>query len=131
MLRRAESLLIMLVMGLAGAFAQTTIAGTITDPEGKPLEGVVIVVKQTTRGAIADAQGRYSIEVRDAEEVLVFTYPGYASREIVAAGQQMIDLTMTEEVLLIEEVVIIGYGSQEYGDITGSIVSVKGAEIAN
>lgn len=108
-----------------------TVSGTVTDPAGEALAGVTVIAKGSNRGAITDLDGSYTIEVDGEDAVLVFSFYGFAQQEITVGTQRVIDLQMTEDIEQIDEVVITGYGSQEYSDLTGSIVKVKGEEFEN
>lgn len=102
-----------------------TVTGTITDVAGDPLPGVSIVIKGTTSGNISDANGRYSIDVPNRDAVLVFSFIGNISKEFVVGNQKEINVTLEEDVVGLEEVVVIGYGSIKSADITSAVVSVK------
>ena len=104
------------------------ITGTVTDEKGDPLPGVNIVVKGTTTGVVSDAAGRYSITAPDSESVLVFSFLGYATQEIAVGDRRNIDVTLGEEILDIEEVVVVGYGTQKKVNLTGA-VDVIGSEV--
>jgi len=104
-----------------------TITGTVIDEEGQPLIGVTVSVKGTTVGTITDIDGKYRIEVPDDAEVLVFSYVGMLTQEIPIGDQTTIDLTMTADLLGLEEVVVIGYGTRKKVNLTGA-VSVAGRE---
>jgi len=104
--------------------AQTEITGTVTDEANAlPLPGVNVVIKGTTTGAATDFDGNYSITVSEGD-VLVFSYIGYANKEITYTGGSTLDVTMTEDAGQLDEVVIVGYGTTTKKDATGSIESV-------
>jgi iron complex outermembrane receptor protein len=103
--------------------AQMTVGGTVIDGEtGEPLIGATILVKGTFAGAITDLDGKYTIEVEDGD-VLVFSYVGYGEQEIPIDGSSSYDVTMVAGTL-IDEVVVIGYGSVKKGDLTGAVSQV-------
>ena len=104
---------------------QKTITGKITDEFGEPLSGVSIVVKNSSTGIMADADGNYSITVPNNEAILVFIYIGFASQEIQVGNQTIINVTLREELQLLEEVVVVGYGTMRKKDFTGSVSSVN------
>ena len=104
-----------------------TITGTVTDESGDPVPGTNITIKGTTTGTITDLEGKYSIEVEDASTaVLVFSFVGYQTQEIVAESQTEINISLQLDILGLDEVVVIGYGTQRKVDLTGSIASTKG-----
>ena len=106
--------------------------GTVTDENGVPLPGVAIIIKGTTQGAITDPDGHYTIEVDDpATAILVFAFVGMKTVEVSVEGKTTIDLIMETETIGLEEVVVIGYGTTKKRDLTGSVASVKGAELEN
>jgi len=100
-----------------------TITGTVTDENGEPLPGLTVTVKGTTRGVITGMDGGYTIEVDDPLAILVFSYVGYFSQEVEVGNQATIDLNMQPDVLGLEEVVVIGYGTMKKSDLTGAVVS--------
>ncbi len=104
---------------------QITIKGKVTDSEGNSLPGVNILEKGTTNGTVTDLDGYYTIEVSPADVILTFSYVGFLSEEIEVGGQTTIDVSLMEDILSMEEVVVIGYGTQKRGDVTSSISTVK------
>jgi TonB-linked SusC/RagA family outer membrane protein len=106
-----------------------TVSGVVTSAAtGEPIPGVNVIEKATTNGVVTDFNGEYSIEVSQ-EAVLVFSYLGYATREIEVNNQNRMDVEMAENMQALEDVVVIGYGTQKKSDLTGS-VSVVDAEEA-
>lgn len=111
---------------------QQNVTGTVTgEDDGQPVPGVNVVVKGTSKGTVTDFDGRYSIEVTDDDATLVFSYLGYRTQEVPVNGRSVIDLAMALDVSTLDEVVVIGYGTQQRKDITGSVSSVKGEAIKN
>ena len=93
---------------------------------GDALPGVSILIKGTTRGTIADENGNFRINVPDNEQtVLVFSLVGYASKEVVVGNQKVVNVTLVPDHKVLEEVVVVGYGTQRKRDVTGSVVSVS------
>lgn len=110
------------------ALAQTIIKGTITDPNGAPLPGATIIIKGTSKGTISDIEGKYTLTAKE-NDILVFSSVGYATKEItVTQGASTIDVSMETDLLKLDEVVVIGYGTQRKGDLTAAITSVKSDE---
>jgi hypothetical protein len=101
------------------------IKGKVTDSNGDPLPGVNIQEKGTTTGAVTDLDGNYTIEVSSGNAVLAYSFVGFLTEEIEVSGQTSIDVVLVEDILSLDEVVVIGYGTQKKGDITSAIVSVK------
>jgi TonB-linked SusC/RagA family outer membrane protein len=105
------------------------ITGSVTDEKGEGLPGVSVLVKGTQRGTSTNANGTYSISVAGEADVLVFSFVGYLSQEIVIGNKKQMDVSLTADTKALEEVVVVGYGSQKKSDLTGSVSSVKGAEL--
>ncbi len=108
---------------------QNQVSGTVTDQQGNPLPGVTVLVKGTTFGTLTDASGKYTLNNVPPTSVLVFSFVGSATQEIPVNNRMTIDVTMTEETVGLEEVVVIGYGSQRKVDLTGSVETIKSTEI--
>lgn len=126
-------LLVLFFTNHPGLLAQTPaeIRGTVTDEKGETLIGVSVAVKNSTTGTITDFDGRYSIKAGD-KAVLVFSYVGYISKEItVGSGKSVIDVTLSENVKALDEVVVVGYGTQKKQTVTGSISTVKSEELTD
>src|SRR4051812_45674403 len=109
---------------------QATVTGKVTGEADKPLSGVSVQVKGTTKGTTTNAQGAYSINASN-NDVLVFSYVGYDPQEIAAANKTEINVSLTAAKTNLEQVVVIGYGTANKRDLTGSIVKVQGKEIAD
>ncbi|MGI9550534.1 MAG: SusC/RagA family TonB-linked outer membrane protein, partial [Aurantibacter sp.] len=110
----------------SAAVAQGTVTGTVTDDSGAPLPGVSVVVQGTTIGVSTDFDGLYSIEVEDQGATLVFSYIGFVTQEVVAGSDNVVSVQMQEDVQNLEEVVVVGYGTQKKATLTGSVASVGG-----
>jgi TonB-linked SusC/RagA family outer membrane protein len=114
-----QVLLIFLFLASASVFAQeVTISGTITDENGNPLPGATVQIKGTTRGAVTDLNGQYSISVGGADDILVIHFT-------------TIDLSLEPDILGLDEVVVVGYGTQKRSDITGAVASVTQERMDN
>ena len=105
---------------------QKTISGKVVDSSGSPLPGVTIIVKGTTQGVITDSDGSYSLRNVPENGTLVFSFVGMETQEVVVDVKSIIDITLREETIGIEEVVAIGYGTQRKEAVTGSVASVGG-----
>ncbi|MDX9881378.1 MAG: TonB-dependent receptor [Prolixibacteraceae bacterium] len=101
-----------------------TITGKVTDSSGSPLPGVSVVVKSNTTGTITDAEGKYNLGNVPANATLMFSFVGMKTQEIPVAGKSIVNVTMIEETVGIEEVVAIGYGSVRKSVLTGAISTV-------
>lgn len=106
--------------------ADIEVTGTIRDQNsGEPLPGVNIVIKGTSVGTVTDINGYYSIAVPDENTVLVFSSVGYVSEEVTVGEKTVIDLQLVADITALDEIVVVGYGTQEKKEITSSIVSVQ------
>ena len=105
------------------------VSGVVTDPAGDPLPGATISVQGTTQGTVTDIDGRYSINVAEGA-TLVISFIGYETQMIRVGNQTVINVRLKEDSSSLEEVVIIGYGTQRKSDLTGSVGSVSSAELS-
>lgn len=101
-----------------------TVSGTVVDQDGQPIPGVTISIQGTGTGTATDINGNYSLSVPEGA-TLVFSYIGFETQSIEIGSRTIIDLTMTEDLASLEEVVVIGYGTQKKSDLTGSVVRVS------
>ncbi len=116
--------LILPVFLLLGSFIYAqTVTGVVSDASG-PVPGANVIIKGTTIGTVTDFDGIYSIEVNNGD-TLVFSFVGYLTQEINYTGQSTIDILLQEDAALLDEVIIIGYGSVSARDATGSVETVK------
>lgn len=104
------------------------VRGTVTDPSGQPLPGVSITVQGTSQGTLTDASGAYMLSVPE-DAILVFSYVGYVTAEQRVQRRSLIDVTLAPSQRKIDEVVVVGFGTQRRRDLTGSVSSVKGEEL--
>lgn len=120
-------LLFQFILLLSGTvFAQSTsVTGKVTDAGGNGVPGVSVFVKGTGTGAVTDADGRYSVDATSG--ILVFSFIGYKTVEAPIDGRTSIDITLEEDVTALDELVVIGYGTQQKKDLTGA-VGVVGSE---
>jgi TonB-linked SusC/RagA family outer membrane protein len=131
--RRAKRLLLLLMLCAAlprlVSAQDINISGTVLDGNREPLAGVSVVVKGSTRGVTTGAGGDYSIQAA-ADATLVFSFMGMAPREEPVNGRGRIDVTLSEDDKALEEVVVIGYGTQRREAVTGSVVSMDGGKLS-
>ncbi len=129
-----KSLLVLMVMwggffGICSAQIKN-IKGTVTDTSGEPLIGVSIVEKGTSNGTVSDMDGNFTISTNNSN-TLVVTYIGYAQQEVQAAAGKTLKILLKEDAELLDEVVVVGYGTQKKVDLTGSVATVSAKELAN
>ena len=121
-------LILILALGFTSySIAQVNVSGTVvSDADGIPIPNVSVVLKgQLNTGTITDFDGVFSINLNDENGVLIFSYLGYETKEVLYAGNQKLNIILKEEANSLDEVVIVGYGSQKRSDVTGAISSVK------
>ncbi|TRX51316.1 TonB-dependent receptor [Fulvivirga sp. M361] len=104
---------------------EVEVTGTIVSDEGEELPGVNVLVKGTNMGTVTDINGNYRLNVPDDNAVLVFSFIGYVTQEIVVGSRTVVDVTMVSDVQALEEVVVVGYGTVRKSDLTGSVATVK------
>ncbi|NGF55122.1 SusC/RagA family TonB-linked outer membrane protein [Parapedobacter sp. SGR-10] len=106
------------------------ISGKITDTEGTPLGGVTITAKGTSVSTASNEQGEYSLSVPNTAKILVFSIIGYQTQELEIGTQHVIDISLSSEVDALEEVVVVGYGTMQKKDLTGSVTQIRPDNIA-
>jgi TonB-linked SusC/RagA family outer membrane protein len=109
--------------------ADKTINGQVTDDKGSPLTGVTIAEKGTKNTVVSDADGKYSITVKDANSILVFSYVGHLEIEIKAGSSATIAVKMELLSKSLDDVVVVGYGTQKKKELTNAVVQVSGDEV--
>ena len=110
------------------AFAQGTLRGKVTDPDGAPLPGVTVIVKGTTRGTMTGADGSYSMGAAKGD-VIEFSCLGLATQEHTFDGRSPINVQMAEDALYLEDVVVVGYGTAKKETLTAAVSAIKGDEL--
>jgi len=105
------------------------VTGTVTDEAGNPLIGVSVVVKGTSVGTITYDDGAYEIRVPDGEATLVFSFVGMTTQEVSVGNRTTIDISLNEDVLALEEVVVVGYGTMQKKEVTGAVATIKTEEL--
>ena len=103
---------------------QTAVTGIVKDVTGEPLTGVSVVLKNTTTGVITDLAGKYTIQAQP-KDILVFSFLGYVTVQETVGIRSVVNVTLREDPKALDEVVVVGYGTQKRSDLTGSVVSVK------
>jgi TonB-linked SusC/RagA family outer membrane protein len=130
--KRIKDIKKMILLGLLylGSIQQVfsqnvNINGRVSNTFGEPVPGVNIVVKGTTLGVVSDNSGNYAIRAPGNGSVLIFSSLGFVTREIEYSGQNPLDVTMENESLGLDEIVVVGYGVQKKRDLTGAVSSIK------
>ena len=106
-----------------------TVTGKISDDHGNAIRGVNVQEKGTTRGAVSDATGKFSLNVSGDSSVLVFTAVGYVSQEIPVGSSTQINVTMELTSKKLDEVVVVGYGTQKKSELTNAVVQTSGEQL--
>jgi TonB-linked SusC/RagA family outer membrane protein len=121
-------MLILILMGFSVfTYAQSKITGKVSDASGEPIIGASVIVKGTTNGTITDFDGNFSLNA-PAKSTLEISYVGYKTMTVVA-GNSALNVVLKEDTELLDEVVVVGYGVMKKRDLTGSVASVKAADI--
>lgn len=113
-----------------GLLQQERISGNIKDNFGNPLEGVTVIINNNERGTTTDSKGFYSIEAKKGDKIS-FSFVGFKTKEVVVENQKIINLKLKEEIDVLEEIVLIGYGTQKREAVSTSISSIKSESINN
>ncbi len=124
---RTFTMILLMLLSFAGFAQNRTVSGKVTGADGISIPGVTIQLVGTTRGTVTDVDGRYSLEVEKG--VLKFSYVGYISQEIRLDNQTVINVVLQEEVNVLNEVVVIGYGTQIKKDLTTAVSVVDQKDI--
>ena len=123
-------LLMVCFVGTVEAQGQGIVRGTVTDSSGEPLIGVSILVKGTANGVISDLDGGFSISAA-ADDVLQFSYVGYINQEIQVGNKKILNVIMEEDTKQLDEVVVVGYGTQKKVNLTGAVSSITSDDLIN
>ncbi|MEP6738271.1 MAG: TonB-dependent receptor [Chryseolinea sp.] len=128
-IQRMLCLLLLMYASLAQA-QQRTVSGTVTDSEtGDNLPGVNIIVKGTNAGTTADSNGSYQLNVPSDNSTLVFSFIGYTPTEIIVGSQTVINQKLIADLRTLEEVVVVGYGTQRKADLTGAVGGLRASDV--
>ncbi len=112
------------------AMSQNIVSGKVVDENGEDLPGVTVREKETSQGTTTDLSGSYSLSV-GSNAVLIFTYVGFEAQEVEVGNQSQVNMTMSEDASLLEEVVVVGYGTRKKSHSTGAIAQIEGGDIAS
>lgn len=124
-----KSTLLLIFMMPMSFFAQSTVSGLVTERDtGMPIPGVNVIIKGTSTGTTTNFDGEYTLTGVNLDDVLVFSYVGFASQEIPYTGQETINVVLSSDAALLEEVVLIGYGATTQQDATGAVEQISAEE---
>ena len=134
-MRLAKILTLTALMLLSATWLQAqnrTVRGTVLDSSQLPLPGVGVLVEGTTNGTVSGADGTFSMKVPSKDVVLVFSSLGYQSKSVpVPAGQEVVNVTLEDDAMTLEETVVVGYGVQKKVNLTGAITAVESKQLEN
>src|SRR5689334_23247052 len=121
--RLSLSLALLLMTVSVGLAQERVVTGTVTDDEGTTMPGVNVLVKGTPTGTVTDADGKFSINA-PSNAILVFSFVGFKTSEAPVGQQTNIDIKLASDLTALDEIVVIGYGTQKRSDLTGAVGSV-------
>jgi len=129
MIKQILFTLITFFIGLTMLAAQGQITGTVSSVADGTLIGASVVIKGTARGTVTDFDGNFELAYESSDQVLVVSYTGYNTQEIEIGNQTNLSIVLTDNIALIDEVVVVGYGTQKRSTISGAVSTVSSAEI--
>lgn len=123
--------LLLLPLLVPGQSRPETVSGTVTDSQGMGLPGVTVLLEGTQTGTTTDIDGHYRIQIPADKEnpVLIFSFIGFTSQRVETGSRNIIDVIMADDIQMLEEFVVVGYGVQRKVDVTGAVSSIKGEEL--
>lgn len=130
MIYKLASMAVALLLSLTLWAQSRTVKGFVTDENGEPLIGVGVQIEGTVKGTLTDEKGAFEISVSDADKLL-FTCVGFNPVSVPVKGKKVLDVTLSEDRKLLDEAVVIGYGTMKRSDLTGSVSSVTAKELAD
>lgn len=110
---------------------QNVVTGTVTDGNSQPLPGVTVVVKGTTVGTVTNMEGNFRLGIPTDAQILVFSFVGMKTQEVAVAGRTMLTIVMEEDVIGMEEVIVVGYGTQKKANLTGAVSQISSEILEN
>ncbi|MHB1178343.1 MAG: SusC/RagA family TonB-linked outer membrane protein [Daejeonella sp.] len=113
----------------ASAQSNFQVQGTVVGEDKLPMPGVLVTQKGTTKSVASDVNGKYSINISGSQGILVFSFIGYVKKEVPVSGRATINVSLEPDLKSLDEVVVVGYGTRQKRSITGSIASVKAADL--
>lgn len=128
-MKKLTLVLMLVFFGVGSMLAQRTITGKVVDKDGETLIGATVLAKGTSVGTVTDFNGKYSITLPSDTKVLVFSYTGFTTTEVELGASDILDVNLESSASLLGEVVVLGYGTREKNQITGSTVTVSGVSL--
>ncbi|MBC3757409.1 TonB-dependent receptor [Hyunsoonleella sp. SJ7] len=121
--------MLMLLLVLHISAQNVDVSGTVLDNTGFPIPGVNVIVKNTTKGTVTDFDGNFTISDVETGAILNFSYVGYITKEVTVAGSQKLEIQLEEDIATLDEVVVVGYGTQKKKEVTGAVSVVDSEAI--
>lgn len=109
--------------------AKPPVKGKVTDKDGQGLPGVSVIVKGTSHGTITDQNGNYNLEFQEDNPVLIFSFVGYVAQEMEVGKREVLDVVLATDEKALEEVIVVGYGTQKKVNLTGAVSNVSGSDL--
>lgn len=123
------TLIVMLMLSLSASGQTSKITGSVRDSKGESLPGVSIMIKGSQHGTVTDMNGKFSMQVPNRSTILVFTYIGFETQEVTIGERASLNITMKDNATSLNEVVVVGYGTQRKRGVTGAVASFKAEQI--
>jgi TonB-linked SusC/RagA family outer membrane protein len=120
---------LLFIIGGMSVFAQQKVTGLVTTKKGIPLPGVSLIQKGTSNGEITDFDGVYEMTLSSGNDIIVFSYLGFESREVKVGSKTIVNISLDEDIQSLDEIVVVGYGQQKRSVSTGAISSIKSKEL--
>ncbi len=121
---RTGTIAMLLLFYSVFVFAQNKVSGLIKDTKDQPMIGATIALKGTNKGTVTDLNGKFTIDVPDLNDTLLISYIGYLSEEVPLNGQSHLEVVLINDIANLDEIVVVGYGTQKKRDLTGAISTV-------
>lgn len=118
-----------LFLSNVSAYAQTNVRGKVTDTSGETLIGVNVIVEETQQGTVTDIDGEFNLSVSESDAVIEFSYVGFKTLEVPLNGRTYIEVTLSEDMELLDEVVVVGYGVQKRVHMTGAVSQITAKDL--
>lgn len=128
-MRISMALVFSMLIGASSLFAQVRITGTVTDAGGGSLIGVNVIESGTTNGTITDIDGNFVLQVESSSSTLLFSYVGFITQDVIVGNNSRLSIVLLEDSEALEEIIVVGYGTQAKKDITGSVAVVNTKEL--
>ena len=125
------TLIAFLFLGMFNTFGQiVTVKGTVFDKSNAPLPGVAVMIKgNISKGTETDFDGKFTIKIDNQKAILIFSYLGFKNKEVVVDNKSIINVTLEEDAESLDEIIVVGYGTQKKSDVTGAVGQVKSEEL--